>query len=61
MQIGIYPTLVIILLFMAAIFSPRKRWKCPAPGCDFSVEEDKEHLAAAHKALHAKHAPALKD
>ena len=59
MQIGAYPTLIIILLVLAAIFGPKKRWKCPM--CDFSVEEDKEHLAAAHKALHAKHTPVLKD
>lgn len=59
MHIGIYPTLVLILLTLAIIFSqPRKRWKCPQ--CDFSVEEHKEGLAKAHKELHAKHVPALK-
>lgn len=59
---GIYQTAILVLVLLAIAFNqPRKRWKCPAPGCDFSVEADKEAMAKQHTLLHSKHQPALKE
>jgi hypothetical protein len=49
------------LIFIAVLsIRDQRKWKCPAPGCDFEASPDDERAATAHGNAHAKHKPVLK-
>jgi hypothetical protein len=57
---GIYVWAIIILSIIVIVCADQRKWRCPAPGCDFSCEREDEKSAQAHTAVHAKHKPVLK-
>jgi hypothetical protein len=57
---GIYLWVIIILVIIAIVSADQRRWRCPAPGCDFTCDREDEKSAKAHTDVHAKHKPVLK-
>jgi hypothetical protein len=53
----------LIVAFIAIYLScqSQRRYRCPAPGCDWTAPGDREDLAKLHEAAHSKHKPVLKD
>lgn len=61
---NIYVVVVLVLLGIYMATADQRKWRCPAPGCDFFCDKSDERSAKAHtdNCLReaAKHKPGLK-
>ncbi len=60
MGMSIYVLVIVILVIVIIASADQRKWRCPAPGCDFTCEREDEKAAQAHAASHARHKPVLK-